>query len=109
MEVELVSGAAFLFVQIAEGDIQSHRAIAQGRRIKLPWRNFQARIEIHRPLDNVSFPAGLHLGDRFLRPGQNPLLVRVPGGLAPAWLAFEQSAHAHSTFAGFGKVANHLP
>ena len=109
MEVKLVSGASFFFIQIAEGDIQPHSAIAQGRRVKLSGRNFQARIEFYRPLDNVSFAAGFHLGDRFLRAGEYPLLIRVPGGLASARLPFQQSAHSDSAFAGLGKVADHLP
>src|SRR6266478_5391830 len=107
MEVKLVSSASLFFIQIAEGDIQAHGAVAQGRRVKLSWRNFQARIEFHRPLDNVSFPAGF--GDRFLRAGEYPLLVRVPRSLAPARLSFQQSAHAYPALAGLGKVANHLP
>src|SRR6266849_6177162 len=95
MEVKLVSRASLFFIQIAEGDIQPHGAVAEGRRVKLPGRYFQARIEFHRPLDNVSFAAGFDPCDRFLRAGEYPLLIRVPGGLASARLAFQQSAHAY--------------
>ena len=56
-EVAEISGAALLFIQIAKGDIQSHGAIAHGGGVKLSGRHFEARIEIHRPFDDISFAA----------------------------------------------------
>src|SRR5438105_2024613 len=109
MEVAEVPGSALFFIQIAQGDVQSHGAIPHGSRVELSGRYLEARIEIHGPFDDVSFAAGLRFGDRFLRAAQDPLLVRVPRRLAAAWLAFEKSAHADSAFAGLGEVADHLP
>src|SRR5206468_12920739 len=101
--------AALLFGQIAESDIQAHSTIAHCGGVKLPGRYFEAGIEIHRPLDDVSFAAGLGLGYRFLRTAENPLLVGIPRCFALARLAFEQSTHADAAFARLGEVADHLP
>src|ERR1022692_451985 len=101
MEVAEISLAYRFLVQVAQRDVESHGAVAQGDGIELAWRDFKARIEVHGPFDDVSFAARLRLCHRFLRAGEYPFLVRIPGGLALARLAFEQTARAHSAFAGF--------
>src|SRR5438128_2362003 len=105
VEVAEVSHAALFFIQIAESDVQPHGAIAHGSGVELPGRYFQARIEIHCPLNDVSFAARLRLGYRFLRAVENPLLVGVPRRLALARLAFQQSTYADAAFARLGEVA----
>ena len=82
MEVTEIAGAARFFIQIAESDVESHGAIAHGGGVEFPRRHFEAGIEIHGPFDDVSFASGFHLGHRFLRAAEDPLLVRIPGLLA---------------------------
>src|SRR5258708_529557 len=109
MEVTEIAGAARFFIQIAESDVEAHGAIAHGGGVEFPRRHFEAGIEIYGPFDDVSFAARFDLDHRFLHAAENPFLVSVPGRLAAARLAFEQSAYAHAAFAGLGEIADHLP
>src|SRR5437879_10922849 len=109
MEVAEITGAALLLIEIAEGDVQSHGAIAHRGRVELARCNLETRIEIHSPFDNVSFASRLRLSDRLLCTRKDPFVVRVPGRFAPSRLAFKQSAHADAGFARLRQLADHSP
>ena len=109
MKIAEVPFAAFLLIQIAQGDIQPHLPIALGGRIKLARRDLQARIKVHRPFNDVTMSAWLHLHRRFHCARLNPFPVGVPSLVVLARLTLKQPATANATEARLRKVHHHLP
>src|ERR1051326_4245065 len=96
MKVAEIPGAFFLLIEVAQRDVEAHRAVAHGGRIKLPRLDLQAWVEIHGPFNNVALSARLDLGYSFLSARHDPALIRVPRALIAARLAFQQSALPHA-------------
>ncbi len=109
MEVAEVTDAVIGLVKVTESDVEADGVGAEGGGPEALGCDFDTGLEADGPLNDIALTVGEGLGDASLMSLVNPLLVRMPCGVAGAGFAFEQAAGADAAEAGFGEVADHLP